>query len=371
VRTNYVIAGIVILGAFAAADAQRVGDVVIIDQPSNNDEYVAGRSIRISTAIDGDLVVAGQEIVVDGPVGGDLIAAGDTLTVRQAIGDDARLAGRIVTIESSVAGHLVAAGDQIEIASSASVDEWVWLAGRRLTLNGRVTGELRAAGEQVFVSGEFDGDAIITAEHVEIDSTSVFRGDLTIRSEDEPFIAEGATVQGEIVRVELSEGFDAVPSITGSFYSSIAVIIAAIAVYLLFSGFSASVTNRVLTSPLKSLGIGMGVAILIPIVIVALFVTGIGFLLGLGVLAAYLLSLLLGALFGLISVSGIGLGLITGPDRANHRLIHTLAVGVGVVVLLLLSRIPMVGGIILIAVGVGGLGALMTELWLRYRLTPS
>jgi len=370
-RRTYVIVGIALLSILATSEAQRIGDVVTIDQTRLSDEYVAGRIIRISTAIEGDLVAAGQEIVVDGPVGGDLIAAGDTLTVRQAIGDDARLAGRIITIESAVSGHLVAAGNKIEIASSASVAEWVWVAGREISLNGRVTGELRAVGEHVLVSGEIDGDAVITAENVEIAATSTIRGDLIIRSDDEPLIAPGATVQGEIIREDLPERFNSVRGVTASLYSSIAVIISAIAVYLVFSRFSILVTNRTRTAPLRSFGIGSGVAILTPILIVGLFVSGIGFLLALGVLAAYLLSLLLGVLFGLISVSGIGLGLIRGPDRVNSRLIHVLAVAISVFVVLLLSQIPIVGGVLVIAVGVGGLGAQMIELWLRYRMTPS
>jgi cytoskeletal protein CcmA (bactofilin family) len=371
VRTGYIIAGIVILGTLVTAEAQRVGDVVTISQTQSSDEYVAGRSVRISTAIEGDLVVAGQEIVVDGPVGGDLIAAGDTLTILQAIGDDARMAGRIIVIESSVSGHLVAGGDEIELASSASVEEWVWLAGRSLSLNGRVGGELRAAGERVFVNGTVDGDAVITAEHIEIAETSVIRGDLIVRSKEDPVIAPGATIEGETIREGLPGRSSVVSGVTDSLYSSVAVIIAAIAVYLLFSGFSVSVTSRTRAAPLQSLGIGLGVAILTPIVIIVLFVTGIGYLLGLGALAAYLLALLVGSLFGLISVSGIGLGLIMGPDRASSRLIQSLAVGVGVIVLLLLSQIPILGSVLLIAVGVGGLGALMTELWRRYRFTPS
>jgi len=370
-KTTYFIVGIALLTALVTVQAQRVGEVVLIDQPQMSDEYAAGRSILVTSAIAGDLVAAGQDIVVDGPIGGDLIAAGETLTVRQAVADDVRMAGRTITIESEVSGHLVAAGDEIEIASQASVGEWVWIAGRNLTLNGHVSGELRAAGENVLISGEIGGDADITAGRVEIASTSIIGGNLTIRSEDEPVIAPGATIQGETIREDMPERFNAVSEVTDSLYPSIAVIIAAIAVYLLFSGFSASVANRARKAPLLSLGIGIGAAILIPVLIIALFVTGVGFLLGLGVLATYLLSLLLGALFGMIIVSEIGLGFITGTDRVKGRLLRVLAVGISVVVVLLLSRLPVVGGVLLIAVCTGGLGALMTELWLKYRLTPT
>lgn len=371
-RSLYFLTGTVLFAASATALAQRVGEVVTIDQTRMSDEYAAGRSIRVTTAIDGDLVAAGREIIVDGPVGGDLIAAGETIEVLQAVRDDVRAAGRIVTIGSSVSGHIVAVGDEIEITPSASVSEYAWIAGRSLVVNGRVNGELRATGERVRVSSEINGDAVVTAEQVEVTETSIIRGDLIVRSQVEPVIAPGAAIEGETIREDPPEGpFNAVRGITDRLYSSVAMLIAAIAVYLVFVRFSASVTNRNRIAPLQSLGIGIGVAVLTPVAIIALFVTGIGYLLGLGVLAAYLLSLLLGALFGLISVSGIGLSLITGPDRAKNRLIRVVALGVTVFALLLLRQIPVVGGVLLFAVVVGGLGALTTELWQKYRLAPS
>jgi hypothetical protein len=160
--------------------------------------------------------------------------------------------------------------------------------------------------------------------------------------------------------------FDVLRGVASTLFIAVALIVAAVAALVLFPGFSESVTKRVRTAPLQTLGIGLGTAILLPIAIFLLFATGIGFLLGLGAFGAYLLLLLFGVLFGFIGVGQLGL-MLTNADAAKHRAIQILAVTVSVIVVLLLGAVPVLGAIILLAVCIGGLGAVVSELWRRYR----
>lgn len=352
--------------------AQQVGESVSIDQPLFSDQYVAGRIVRVTAPIQGDLVVAGQELVVDAPIGGDLIAVGASLNLRSSVSDDVRAAGRTLTLDAQIMGHAVAAGAEVILTSDASVGDWAWFAGRSVTVEGQVGGELRAAGRRVMVSGEVGGNAVLAAEEIEIEPGAIIRGDLIWDSETEPEINANATVEGEIIREDLTGAFEeiGIPGVSGGLASAVllgtALILASYLAFLVFPGFSGSVAARVRSMPLRTLGLGVGVIAGIPLVIVLLFVSRIGWIVAVGTLIGYLFLLLCAMVFGIVSIGKLGLEL-TKKDEAGRRPVHLLAIGLGVALILLLAQIPVLGTIVLLMVLFSGLGAISGEFWQRYR----
>lgn len=352
--------------------AQQVGESVSIDQPMFSDQYLAGRIVRVTAPIQGDLVVAGQELVMDAPIGGDLIAAGESLNLRNSVSDDVRAAGRTLTLDAQIMGHAVAAGAEVILTSDASVGDWAWFVGRSVTVEGQVGEELRVAGQSVMVSGEIGGDAVLAAEEIQIEPGAIIRGDLIWDSETEPEISADATVEGEIIREDLTGAFEEIgrsgesggPAST--VLLGIALIAASYLAFLAFPGFSGSVAGRIRSMPVRSLGLGIGVIVGIPLVIVLLFVTRIGWIVAIGTLFGYLLLLLCAMVFGVVSVGKLGLEL-TKKDEAGGRPVHLLAIGLGVALILLLAQIPVLGTIVLLMVLFSGLGAISGEFWQRYR----
>jgi len=352
--------------------AQQVGETVTIDQPLFSDQYLAGRFVQVTAPIQGDLVIAGQELVVDAQIGGDVIAAGQSLTLRDSVSDDVRAAGRTLTLDAQIMGHAVAAGADVILTSDASVGDWAWFAGRRVTVEGQVGGELRAAGQSVMVSGEVGGDAVLAAEEIQIEPGAIIRGDLIWDSETEPDISANATVEGEIIREDLTGAVEQIGSfaesggLASTVLSGIALIAASCLAFLVFPRFSGSVAGRIRSMPLRTLGLGIGVLVGVPLVIVLLFVTRIGWIVAIGTLFGYLLLLLCAMVFGVISVGKLGLEL-TKKDQAGRRPVHLLAIGLGVALILLLAQIPVLGTIVLLIVLFSGLGAISGEFWQRYR----
>lgn len=352
--------------------AQQVGESVSIDQPLFSDQYLAGRIIRVTAPIQGDLVVAGQELVVDAPIGGDLIAAGQSLNLRNSVADDVRAAGQTLTLDAQIAGHAVAVGAEVILTSDASVGDWAWFAGRSVTVEGQVGGELRAAGQSVMVSGEVGGDAVLTAEEIQIEPGAIIRGDLIWDSETEPEISANATVEGDIIREEQTGAFEEIGRLGESggparaVLLGIALIAASYLAFLVFPGFSGSVAGRIRSMPIRSPALGIGVIVGIPLVIVLLFATRIGWIVAVGTLFGYLLLLLCAMIFGVVSVGKLGLEL-TKRNEAGGRPVHLLAIGLGVALILLLAQIPVLGTIVLLLVLLSGLGAISGEFWQRYR----
>ena len=352
--------------------AQQIGESVTIDQPLFSDQYLAGRHVQVSAPIQGDLVVAGQELVVEGPIDGDLIAAGESLNLRSSVSDDVRAVGRTLTLDAEIAGHTVAAGAEIILTSDASVGDWAWFAGQSVTVQGRVGEDLRAAGQSVTVSGEIGGDAVLAAEEIEIEPGAVIRGDLVWDSETEPEISANATVEGEIIREDLTGAVEefGMPGVFGDFANAIllaiALIVASCLAFLIFPRFSGSVASRVRSMPLRTLALGVGVIAGIPLVIILLFISRIGWIFAFAILIGYLFLLLCAFVFGIVSVSKLGLHLAR-RDEAGRRPVHFLAIGLGVAVFLLLAQIPVLGTIVVFLVLFIGIGAMSAEFWQRYR----
>jgi cytoskeletal protein CcmA (bactofilin family) len=352
--------------------AQQAGETVTVDQPQASDQYLAGRLVQVTAPIEGDLVIAGQELVVDAEIGGDVIAAGQSLSLRDTVADDVRAAGWTLSLDAQIMGHAVAAGGEIVLGSEASVGDWAWFAGRSVTVEGRVGADLRAAGESVLVSGEVGGDAVLAAEEIQIGSGAIIRGDLIWDSEVEPEIAESATVEGEIIREDFAAAFQGIGpyresgGVASAIFSAIALVAAVFTVYLIFPSLSGSVANRIRSMPLRTLGLGIGMIAGIPLVIVLLFLSRIGWILAIGVLLGYLLLLLCAMLFGVVTAGKLGLEL-TKKDETSRLPVHLLAIGLGVVVVLLLAQIPVLGTIVLLLVLFSGLGGISGEFWQRYR----
>ena len=354
------------------ASAQLVGQSVSIREPVFSDQYLAGRSVQVAAPVNGDLVIAGQELVVDARIEGDVIAAGQSLTLRDAVADDVRAAGQSVTLDAQIMGHVVAAGQEVVLGSTASVEDWAWLAGQSLIVDGRVGQELRAAGQRVVVSGEVGGNAVLAAQEIQIEPGAIIRGDLIWDSGDQPEIPATATVEGAIIEEDLAGAFGEIGGIRDSdgvvdaLLSALAVIATAFLAFLVFPLFSGSVASRIRSTPLRSIALGIGILVAIPIAVLLLFVSRIGWIVALALLFGCFVLVITAMIFGMLSIGKIGLEL-TNKNATSTRSMDLLAIGLGVGLLLLLFQIPVLGSIIVLLVLLCGLGAIGGELWQRYR----
>ncbi len=343
--------------------AQEADEVVVKRGTIEDDLYVAGRSVDVVAQVQGDVTAAGQRVSIDESVTGDVLAAGETVTILAQVQDDVRVAGRSVTIAGSVAGHVVAAGETVSIAPAATVGGWAWLAGREVHVAGRVGKELKVAGQVVTVSGEVAGDVEIMAEEIRILARARIKGNLVYRSENEPQISEDADIAGDIIAkpVLYPEPEDR----GGGFIFLLALAVAAIVYFLLFPVFSVAGAEGLRRAPLTALGIGVAVLFATPFVILLLFVTLIGVLIALPLLAYYLVSLLGGLLTGVIYVGDAGLRLM-GRAGSAAKGMRVLSIVVALVAILLIQVIPVVGALAVLVLFVLGLGALQLQIWRRY-----
>jgi len=349
--------------------AQEAGETVIKREPIDHDFYAAGETVHIAGPVSGDVVIAGQRLTIDGPVTEDVIAAGEIVTINGNVGDDVRAAGRVVQINGDVADHIVAAGESVSIGPQAKVGSWAWLAGRQIEVLGQVGQQLKVGGEEVIIAGEVMGKVDIIADRVRILKDAVIHGPMRVQSPNPPEIAAGARVLGDVTHLPMPE-IEAAPVVKvivlGGLMVTVSLILTGIVYFLLFPQFSVSSARQIEQAPLASLGLGFAVLIFGPLVIVLLFATGVGFLAGILLAAAYLLMVVIGGLTGVIYVSDVSLRRLFKKESASKGVMVLSLIG-AFVVLGLVQLIPLLGSLVVLLLTVLGIGALKYQFWQQYR----
>lgn len=138
------------MGAFAVAQSEtflegkvRTGDSIAVgsDDVVDGDLYIFGGDVSIDGRVTGDLVVFAGQVSIRGEVGGDVLAGAGTLD-----------------IDGDVEGDVRAGTGQLQV--DGSVGEDVFVGAGRLDAGGAIGGDLVFGAGQVLVSGDVGGDVL-------------------------------------------------------------------------------------------------------------------------------------------------------------------------------------------------------------------
>ncbi|MFW2405220.1 MAG: hypothetical protein ACN4GT_10670 [Gammaproteobacteria bacterium] len=342
--------------------AQETGDAVVIRDVSNKDLYAAGRSVDVQAVVKGDVVAAGEQVTVSGAVTDDVIAAGRNVSVSGPVGDDVRLVGQTVTVSRSVAGHAVIAGSEVFLESGSAITDWAWVAGGRVTIAGSVGDELKVAAGEFTLTGTIDGDAYVVGDRILIEDGAVINGSLTWRGNNEPVISDDAVIRGEVIAGPPIEEAEE-PGFGFSLYMALTLLIAAGALYTVLRSACEDWVKRVQSRPGWSLLLGLAVFATTPVLIIILFVSGIGALLGVVLLLTYVLALVVGLLTGIVAAARLGLKWLRRDEEPSLGLVWA---AIALVALLLAIAGPVAAFINTFLMFVG-LGALAQTAYERVR----
>ena len=140
----------------------RGGDNVVIgpEEVIEDDLYVAAGTFTLDGTVKGDLIVVGGTIQINGTVEGDLMAAGQSVIVNGTVEDDVRIAGQVLMLGlgAEVADDVMAAGLSFESKGGSSVGGSFLFAGYQTLLAGDVAEDVQFAGGGLRLSGSVAGD---------------------------------------------------------------------------------------------------------------------------------------------------------------------------------------------------------------------
>lgn len=326
-----------------------------------NDVFLAGDEAAFRDDVTGDALLAGGEVSFEGSTGGDAVLAGGRVQVRGNVGEDLYAAGGEVSVGGTIAGSARVTGGEVRIDESARINDGLSVAGGRVELNGHAGRYVQIAGGEVRINGRVDGDVGVSSGELVIGPRAVIEGRVTHRGPRAPRVDSSAQVQGGVHHVP-SKDVDG--HALRKLFTFAALLwlagwtIVGILILGLLPGASRAVTDTVRSRPWAAVLLGLALCFAIPVVIVLCAITLVGIPLALLLLCLYLVLLPLGYL---ASVATLGDWLL--PRLRGGKPVTTpMRIGVFVLVLVvayLITRIPVIGGLIVLALLLAGLGGLV------------
>lgn len=316
-----------------------------VPAPVAADSRTGGSVVVESGETVSDLTVTAGTIVVRGTVEGDLEAYGG----RVVVAEGGRVTGRLratagtVVVNGTVEGTVLAYGGSILLGET-----------------GRVERSLGGAAGSVRVDGVVLGDVTVLAGTVTLGETADVRGDLNY---DGRLVDEGGTVRGEIRE---SGDLGLVPSvpIPGLVLSAYWFLAnAALGAFLLvaFPRFSWAAANTIAVEPLRTTAAGL-LGLVGGLLVVALaLLTVVGIPLGLAAAAVLFVCCWAGAVLGRFAVGSWLLSFVDRDDKWPSLVVGLLLVGV-------LVRLPVVGDAFRAVVLLAGLGTVVLGLRSAYEV---
>ena len=333
-------------------------------------------TVSASEIVDDTLVATGNTVVVEGVINGDLLVFAQTLEVRGNVkGDVVSLAKRSVvsgTVEGRIfncsqsldldgeLGHsLYSWGRSLRVDHRAHLGEGI-VAGGDISLEGEVKRSATLYGI-VDVSGTVGRDLTMAGRGLTLTDAARVGGNLTARVRElkDVHIADRASISGKRdIQLRVRKNQFTRPR----FYLHQVVWLAAAMLVgwlglALFPGFIQTCTQAV-GSGWRSLGLGLGILVGIPVVIVVAAITLVGIPISLMLLAVYLAAIYLAKLW-----VGAFLGRILLKPAGTTKRDWLLGLLVGLLILTIAGFIPYLGGLVRLAVVCLGLGAFAWQLY--------
>lgn len=336
------------------------GDIVKVSGNVNGPAFVSGSNIEVTGDIDGDLFVAGQSINISGNVSGSVFAAGQDINISGKINNSIYSAGGNLSVQSENNGSAFLAGQNIFIKNEAKIARDLFVGGAKITADGAVGGDLTASGDDISLMGTVGKNANLEGPLLNLESAEV-NGDLNYKSENEANVSDNSTVVGKTDWQKINRKSNSVFTLA-VLYSTLIAIVGALIVWLVVKLLRPllwiDLANKLLLSPLKTLGVGFIALFLIPIVSIILMITIVGMPLGFILMPLYFIALYVS---NIIVAVAIGESLRQKFNwTEKHKGIWLVLIGL--VVLSIIGLVPYLGSIVNILVVTAGLGTIIMSL---------
>jgi hypothetical protein len=368
----------VALGLISLLALLTTGIVLAQDQQLGG-KVMTGSEVTIPAGepVDHDLYVFAGTVISNGTINGDLVVAGGTVDINGAVQGDVLAAGGRVSLNGTVSGDVRVAGGQVVVGSDVSED--LLVAGGQVTVGGRIGQDLIVSAGDLTLSGTVAGSTIGSVGTYDKSGTVSGTDGIHVNPRSAPVAPSNPVL-------------DAVRQFIA------VLIIAALALWLMPRAFAAG-EARVREQPLPSFGWGVVtligyVVVVVAVIVVAILLAivlgalGFGGLLGIDLLGGFVamsgLTLAFIVAGGFLADAIVGLALArlvatrTGsgtpatPPATGGQWADLGLLAAGTAVVVILSAIPVLGGLVKFLVASLGLGALwLTWRASRSRVTPS
>jgi hypothetical protein len=337
------------------------------------DRFAAGENVTVRAPVAGDLLAAGRSVTCDGSVGGDAVVAGGNVHLNCRVSQNAYAAGGDVFLNGTVSRNARLAGGNVQVAPTAQIDGGVTIAAGDARMSGSVGGYLQAAGGTLYIDGPVGGNVEASVGQLELGPKTVIMGRLRYRSSNTLKQDPAAQVLGGIEHIPTRRGPTVGRGLARFFFLlffvwMLGLILVVTVLLLLLPSFVGGVVQTLESRPGLSALLGFAMLVCIPIASLILLITLVGAPLAFVVMAAYFVLLVVGyAVTGATTGDWLWKRLRRATTSSTGpRVIAAIA---GIVILAVLGSIPVLGGFVIFAALLLGLGAVGLHIYHGLRPT--
>jgi cytoskeletal protein CcmA (bactofilin family) len=342
---------------------RRHGDFVIVavNETVEDTLLASANTVRVEGVVNGDLLAFGRTVEVRGTVKGDLISCARRTEVSGTVEGHIYTLSHSLDLEGQVGHSIYGLVQSLHVDDRGRVGEAIVVGTGDASLEGVVKRSVNIYTNNGDVSGSIGRDLTMAGGSLTLTNTARVGGNLSARVHQlkEVRIADGATIVGQRdIQVKVRQSHFTRPR----FYVHQAVWLAGAMLVgwlglLLFPGFFQA-TTQLVGSGWRSLGLGVGVLTGVPVAIIVVAITLVGFPVSLMLLAVYLPAIYLAKIW-----VGAFLGRMLLKPSAATQGDWLLGLLVGLLILTLVGFIPYVGGLVRLGVVCLGLGAFAWEIY--------
>ncbi len=321
-----------------------------------------GGNVNIDGVVAGDLIVFSKRLTVRGEVRGNVIAVARNIELPGTVTGSVHLGGVRMNVSGEVHDNLYAAGEYFTLGGSASVGRDAALLGQNGVFEGSVARDLLVAADTVELRGSVGRNLGAWVEQLALLDGARVEGDIdaTLPPETEIEIASGARVGGEtrtrVRELHHERGFSRFLE-TRLYVWLVLQIAAGFVVGMLLHVFVPAVFGGRLETTgafFRSMGVGFLAVVAAPIALVLIGLTVVGIPLALLGLELYLTLL---CLSGIVVAALIGSALV--HPRGDGWTSFGLTLLTGLVILIVASHLPFLGGLVWVIAVLTGMGLLV------------
>ncbi|MEO1205495.1 MAG: polymer-forming cytoskeletal protein [Pseudomonadota bacterium] len=345
-------------------------------------QFLAGRSVRITAQVTDDIFAIGRDITASGASAARISALGSAIDLGDSTFQDVLAAGADVRINGNVQDDVLVAVCPIcwwsdgvfHLGTNARVSDELMVAAGTVEIRGEIGGDVRAVARKIVVSGSIGGKAEFKARQIVLEPGAELKGGLTARSPGKPQIDPDAKVTGPINAIVEDFEFPApeefmVFLIWGAVIFTVALFLGLLLLGIVLQIVTPSIlqaaAQTVREQTWRSIGLGLFWMLILPASSAIAFATVIGIPIGIVIMAGFLLL----CAFALVAVCyAIGLWLRhrkTDPLKPIGMWGRVGWTVLGLAITLLVGLVPIIGSILVFLALLAGVGAVAGNVWQR------
>jgi Putative zinc-finger len=334
---------------------------VVANETVDDTLLASGNTVRVEGVVNGDLLAFGRTVEVRGTVKGDLVSCAQRTEVSGTVEGHIYTLSHSLDLDGQLGHSIYGLMQSLRVSDRGHVGEGIVVGAGDVSLEGVMKRSVNIFTSNGDVSGSIGRDLTMAGGSLTLTNTARVGGNLSarVRQTKDVHIGDGATIAGKRdvqVRVRKS------PVTRPRFYFYQAVWLAAAMLVgwlgLVLSPAFVQASTQAVGSGWRSLGLGVGVLVGVPVAIVVAAITLVGIPLSLMLFAAYLAAIYLAKIW--VGAS-LGRALLKPAGATKHDWL--LGLLVGLLILSIVGFIPYLGALVRLGTVCLGLGALAWQLY--------